>query len=84
LNSQACFPARINPFSISKETALTATVIICTRNRPALLRKCLAAVSKLSPAPDSVLVVDNSTGDRETEELAREYSARYIVEPQIV
>jgi glycosyltransferase involved in cell wall biosynthesis len=83
LNSQACFPARINPFSISKETALTATVIICTRNRPALLRKCLAAVSKLSPAPDSVLVVDNSTGDRETEELAREYSARYIVEPQI-
>lgn len=83
LNSQACGPGRTNPFSISKEAVLTATVVICTRNRPAFLRKCLAAVSKLSPAPESVLVVDNSTGDRETEGLAREYSVRYIVEPQV-
>ena len=65
----------------SKEGPLTVTVVICTRNRPALLEKCLAAVSRLEPAPDDVLVIDNSVGDKETERAARDYSARYVVEP---
>ena len=60
---------------------LTATVVICTRNRPVLLRKCLDAVALLNPAPDAVLVVDNTQGNKETEEETRTFGARYIVEP---
>jgi glycosyltransferase involved in cell wall biosynthesis len=59
---------------------LTVSVVICTRNRPAYLNKCLQAVAALAPPPDEVLVVDNSTGDEETESVAREFHAHYIVE----
>lgn len=65
----------------SKEVALTVAVVICTRNRPALLEKCLSAVARLNPAPDEVLVVDNSEGNSETERVACAFGARYIVEP---
>lgn len=65
----------------NKETDLTVTVIICSRNRPALLGKCLEAVAALTPAPDDVLVVDNSEGNKETETVARQSSARYALEP---
>lgn len=58
----------------------TVSVIICTRDRPVALRECLQHVSKLSPSADEVLVVDNSSGDGETEILAAEFGARYILE----
>lgn len=35
----------------------------------------------LQPAADDVLVVDNTLGDTETEVMARQFSARYTVEP---
>jgi glycosyltransferase involved in cell wall biosynthesis len=64
-----------------KDPVLTCTVIICTRNRPAFLRKCLEAITALDPAADAILVVDNSQGDPETEAVAREFSAGYVIEP---
>jgi len=67
--------------SVNLKQNLTAAVVICTRNRPAALRKCLGAVARLTRTPDEVLVVDNSSGDKETESAAREFSARYTVEP---
>jgi glycosyltransferase involved in cell wall biosynthesis len=68
------------PF-IKRKSKLTVTVVICTRNRPALLEKCLAAVQKLSPPPDQVVVVDNTEGDPETEKITSLFGARYLVEP---
>lgn len=59
----------------------TVTVVICTRNRPVLLQKCLSAVSRLRPSPDEVLVVDNSEGNLETQKVAKDYGARYVIEP---
>jgi len=38
-------------------------------------------VSRLKPAPDDVLVVDNSSGDSETKLLSKKFGARYTVEP---
>ena len=64
-----------------KELTLTVTVVICTRNRPGLLERCLSAIAKLDPAPDQVLVVDNSAGNPDTERITRRFSAQYIVEP---
>lgn len=38
----------------------TITVAICTRNRPGVLEECLRTVGFLDPAPDAVVVVDQS------------------------
>jgi len=32
--------------------------------------------------PDEILVVDNSVGDKQTEDVARSFAARYVVEPK--
>ena len=66
---------------MSAEQAHTVTVIICTRNRSSLLQKCLAAVSTLNPAPNQVLVIDNSEGDSDTRRVAQAYGVRYSLEP---
>jgi cellulose synthase/poly-beta-1,6-N-acetylglucosamine synthase-like glycosyltransferase len=65
----------------SKEQAPSVSVVICTRRRPNLLQKCLAAVSRLNPAANQVLVVDNSEGDEDTRKTALAYGARYTLEP---
>lgn len=64
-----------------KELTLTVTVVICTRNRPVLLERCLSALARLDSRPDQVMVVDNSAGNQDTEKVARKFSAQYIVEP---
>jgi len=81
LQSPASSPAQSSPVRLHKGTKLTSTVVICTRNRPVSLRKCLEAVAHLKPAPDELIVVDNSAGDKETESAALQFSARYTVEP---
>ncbi len=60
---------------------LTVTIVICTRNRSTPLRKCLEAIAHLERTPDEVIVVDNTSGDEETEAVAREFAAVYTVEP---
>ncbi len=62
---------------------MTVAVVICTRFRPAALRNCLRAIAALKRTPDELIVVDNSSGDKQTEDLALEYSASYFVEPAI-
>lgn len=37
----------------------------------------------MHPAPTQVIVVDNSHGDSDTEEVAREFGARYTLEPKV-
>lgn len=69
------------PISLRNERMPTAAVVVCTRHRPELLRNCLGGISRLFPRPDEVIVVDNTSGDEETEYAAHEFGARYIVEP---
>ena len=71
-----------DPFRGPKEQTLTTGVVICTRRRAHLLRTCLSGVMRLDPAPDEVLIIDNSEGDSEIQSLAHEFSARYVVEPK--
>ena len=68
--------------SLHQISDLTVTVVICTRNRPGDLRKCLGAVAALTPAADEVLVVDNSGGSEETARVAQSFSVLYTVEPR--
>ena len=80
MNSPLRTPAK-GPTTRIREQSPTVTVVICTRNRPVLLQKCLAAVARLSPAPNQVLVVDNSEGNNDTRKVAQDYGARYLTEP---
>ena len=61
--------------------SLTTAIVVCTRNRPEALCLCLEAIGHLEPAPDEVLVVDNSAGNPETHAAALKYRARYVIEP---
>jgi GT2 family glycosyltransferase len=45
----------------SVETGISA--LVCTRNRPALLARCLGSLTRLRPLPLEVIVVDQSDGD---------------------
>ena len=69
--------------SEARDLVPTVTVVICTRNRPYFLKNCLDAVARLEPSPDEVIVVDNTAGDKEAEQLVREYSVRYVIETKI-
>ena len=62
---------------------LTSTVIVCTRNRPSELEKCLAGVFEQTMRPSEVLVVDNASQSPGIEEIARRWGAKYIYEPRI-
>jgi GT2 family glycosyltransferase len=58
----------------------SVSVIICTQERPADLRRCLDSLAALCTQPDEVVVVDNSSGDRATREVCAAYPVSYVVE----
>lgn len=61
----------------------TVSIVICTRFRTKDLRRCLTKIAQQTRRPDELIIVDNSEGDVETERLAREFSATYIIERNI-
>lgn len=57
------------------------TVVICTRNRTAHLRKCLEAIKNQPCMPQEILVVDNAPADDSTRMVTNEFDGvRYIQE----
>lgn len=59
----------------------TCCVVVCTRERPALLDRCLEAVVRLTYPRYEIVVVDNAPRDAQAREVARRHGARYVVEP---
>jgi GT2 family glycosyltransferase len=51
------------------------SAVVCTRNRPALLERCLSSLIHLSPAPGEVIVVDQSEGS-ESRRVVEGYAGR--------
>ena len=80
MNPLASDTVQVPVSSLRKEIGPSVTLVICTRDRPTLLGKCLESVAALRPPPDDVLVVDNSEGNEETESIARRFSVHYTVE----
>lgn len=59
------------------------SVVVCTRERPDDLRRCLASILACDPAPDEVIVVDNAPSDDATEAAARAHPrVVYLREPR--
>ena len=59
----------------------TCTVVVCTRDRPAELERCLRAVRQIEYPRIDVLVIDNAPIKTPAREAAERWGARYIVEP---
>jgi cellulose synthase/poly-beta-1,6-N-acetylglucosamine synthase-like glycosyltransferase len=63
--------------------APSASVVVCTRNRPELLARCLVSLNQLDHPSYEVIVVDNTQGQPQVEQLARDAGARYLVESRV-
>jgi GT2 family glycosyltransferase len=61
-------------------TELTCSVVVCTRDRLAVLEECLAAISAGTRSAAEVLVVDSAPGREGAEQVAARWGARYIRE----
>ena len=58
------------------------TIVVCTRDRPDLLRVCLQHLAHLDPPPAEVLVVDNASSTTQTRQVALAAGARCLDEPR--
>jgi GT2 family glycosyltransferase len=59
---------------------LSCSVIVCTHRRSAYLPGLLDALTRLDPAPDEVVIVDNDPGGLDCRELVEAAGARYVRE----
>jgi GT2 family glycosyltransferase len=61
----------------------SVSVVLCTRNRPEQLAKCLRSLQQLSPPPLEVLVIDNAPSSDATYQLVAQMpNIRYVQEPR--
>jgi GT2 family glycosyltransferase len=59
------------------------SVVICTRERPNDLRRCLTALQRAIPRPFEIITVDNAPTSGETQLVAKEFPEfRYVLEPR--
>jgi O-antigen biosynthesis protein len=75
------------PQHYPSEPAEGITVLICTRDRPELLRECLQTLRQVRYEPLEILVVDNASAGQATREVVEAASAqdprvRYTAEPR--
>jgi GT2 family glycosyltransferase len=56
------------------------SLVICTRDRPQELDRCLASLPFQSRRPDEIVVVDNASRTDETRQLVRRHGAVYVRE----
>jgi glycosyltransferase involved in cell wall biosynthesis len=71
-----------SPTPAPSHSALSCTVIICTRDRPDCLDQCLAALALVDYPNFDILVVDNAPSDSRSREIAARWNVRYLVEPR--
>lgn len=59
------------------------SVVICTRDRPDYLKRCLQSLQTLSHPPEEIVVVDNAPSSTATQQLVKQLlHVRYILEPK--
>lgn len=64
-------------------TSVPVSVIICSRNRPEHLGRCLKMLEQLATAPKEIIVVDNAPDDMQSHSVVKEFkNVIYIKEPR--
>lgn len=67
---------------MSEPAAPVLSVVVCTRERPDDLRRCLAALARQTLDDVEVIVVDNAPRTARTRDVADGFGARYLLEPR--
>jgi GT2 family glycosyltransferase len=62
------------------KAALSASVVICTRDRPDALGACLSSLPQQSYPPREIIVVDNASRDQRTRDVAMAAGVTYVRE----
>jgi len=61
----------------------SVSVVVCTRERPGRLKRCLASLQDLNPVPGEILVVDNAPTSEATRRIVAQFPGiHYIREPR--
>lgn len=61
----------------------TLSVVVCTRDRPDALSRCLASILACDPAPDEIVVVDNAPSTAKARAVCERLpQVRYVLEPR--
>ena len=60
----------------------TVSIVICTRNRPEQLARCLQSLQNLSQTSHEIIVVDNAPTDDATMQVAKMSGVKYVKEPR--
>jgi len=68
------------PYPSSTGTLPRCSLVICTRDRPEELERCLNSLGTQSHRPDEVIVVDNAPTDERTWHVAQMAGATYVRE----
>ncbi len=68
--------------STGRRGNLSRSIVVCTRDRPEDLERCLAAVCPSAGPGAEVLVVDNAPSDDRTALLSKGFPVRYTLEPR--
>lgn len=59
------------------------SVIVCTHERPVSLYTCLSSLTRLSPSPQEIIVVDNAPMGSSTRDVVMQFdNVRYVLEPK--
>ncbi|MDA9865175.1 glycosyltransferase [bacterium] len=84
LAAAACAPAVLLLDTPAPGNAdLEVSVVVCTRDRPEPLRRCMAALAKCDPAPDEIIVIDNAANPGGLEDVLAAFPAvRLVHEPR--
>jgi GT2 family glycosyltransferase len=64
----------------STKAGLSASVVICTRDRPDELSKCLSSLPRQTHPPREIIVVDNASRDQRTRDVTLAAGVTYVRE----
>jgi len=79
IESQVCQLEAIEPESITSPAPIS--IVVCTRDRPNLLRTCLEALRLQAAEGHQIIIVDNAPSSDATFRLIEQYPYRYVCEP---
>lgn len=66
----------------ARSQSLPVSVVVCTRDRPRDLERCLESLAALDPPAHEIIVVDNCPATGATRELCARFPVEYVLEPQ--
>ena len=83
LDAEALADARQRETAPPPAPAPTLSVVVCTRDRPVELARCLASLGCQTRPADEIVVVDNGSSDTRTRLAAETHGARWVREERI-